>query len=133
MLGTVVCESSALRRSDVLFCSDPVPLPWARHLRARFLRPLDLGASDVFPASKFYLGRHSLQPMIKSSLCYTISLCWQRRNRCPLETVFCALMTALLVRSLRSDSVGWLCRNASRRCHFRKITTGRRRWGAAFA
>lgn len=62
--------------------------------------PLDLRVSEVFPASKFYPGRHFLKPMIIRSLCYTISFCWQRRNRCSLETGFCAFITAFLVRNL---------------------------------
>lgn len=74
--------------------------PWAHHFSYLLMRPLDLRVSDFFPASKFYLGRHFLKPMIKRSLCYTVSFCWQRRNRCSLKSVFCALILALWVRNL---------------------------------
>ena len=107
--------------------------PWAHHFSSLLARPLDLSVSDVFPASKFYLGRHFLKPMIKRSLCYTVSFCWQRRNRCCLKSVFCALTIALRVRNLEWQLQAGCTGTPSPATPSppiprKEVTTGRRRW-----
>lgn len=99
ILGTVLFESLDFKFSNLLFCTSfyhqnlvlilaLLPhfwWPWAHHFSSLLMRPLDLRTSEVFPASRFYLGRQFLKPMIKRSLCYTLSFCCKEETDVPLK------------------------------------------------